>query len=382
MQKILVLNAGSSSLKYKLYGIKNHHFTLLFQGDIDRLEEKKDAYHDSLKTVEKKLQKEGLIEDFSSLDMAGHRVVHGGEHLITATVIDQDVIDQIRDLIPLAPLHNPANLAGIEALRDHVPSLLQVAVFDTAFHHSMPSYAYRYALPKSLYTQEGIRRFGFHGISHQYLLRVSADFLHKAPHHCNLITIHLGNGASITAIKEGKSEETSMGFTPLEGLVMGTRCGDIDSGILLYLLEQKKIKSDTLAEILNHQSGLKGICGKSDMRDVLALRESGDKDASLAINLFTHRIKSYIGAYIAQLGDVDAIVFAGGIGTHSSIIRQEVCIGLESLGIMIDLAKNNQEIECVTSLGKSQSPISILAMPTDEELEIAHQTYTLFKEKK
>ncbi len=378
MKKLFVLNCGSSSIKYKLFAIDEDFYTLA-QGVIEHIGTVVKDYHAGFELIEKQLQKEGVLKGFDELDAAAHRVVHGGEKLVEPVLIDDKVIEIIRQLIPLAPLHNGANLEGILALRKKVPTLTQVAVFDTAFHQSMPALSYRYALPKIFYEKYGIRRFGFHGISHQYLLTQSAKILKKLPLECNLITIHLGNGSSITAIEKGKSIDTSMGFTPLEGLVMGTRSGDIDPGILFYLDQNKSSSCMQMKEILNHESGLKGLCGFSDMRDILEQKEMGNEEALFTFELFCRRIKKYIGAYMALLGRVDAIVFSGGIGANSHEVRASVCEGLASFGIVLDDIKNSEKVISATCVESSKSRVAVIVMQTDEELSIAQQSQKLLQ---
>jgi len=372
MKAFLVLNCGSSSIKYSLFDL-DCDFSVLFSGEIERIGEAVADYHEGFALVQKQLQKAGLLEDFSTLFGAGHRVVHGGERFVDPVLIDEAVIEEIRKLIPLAPLHNPANLAGIEALRTHAPNLPQVAVFDTAFHQSIPECAYRYAVPKTWYETHGIRRFGFHGISHHYLRDKAAQMLGKKADNVNLITLHLGNGASAAAIKEGKSIDTSMGFTPLEGLVMGTRSGDLDPGILPYLAD-KGVSCESIDHTLNHESGLKALFGKSDMREILTANTEGNKDAALALEIFTRRIQKYIGAYLALLPKTDAIIFSGGIGYHSPQIRESVCAGLEHLGIALDPVKNREEREKAFDVTAHESRIKILVIETDEAVMIAKES--------
>ena len=282
------------------------------------------------------LRETGSLADLSELGAVGHRVVHGGEAFHAPVLVDEDVIAAIRTMIPLAPLHNPANLDGILVARELFPDVPQVAVFDTAFHQTMPRTAYRYAVPEYLYREHGVRRYGFHGTSHHYVAKRAAAMLGKALEHCNLITLHLGNGASATAIRDGASIDTSMGMTPLEGLVMGTRCGDLDPAIHFYLCKNLGFDNETLDDLLNRQSGLQGLCGVNDMREVHRMEQQGDENAELAVGVTCHRLKKYIGAYYAELGRVDAIVFTGGIGENDAEIRSRTCAGLERLGIQID----------------------------------------------
>lgn len=337
--KILVLNAGSSSLKYKLYDTDS--MQALSSGLIEQIEE--GGYHAAILGVEKQLRDVG-ISSLKQLDAIGHRVVHGGEKFTHSAVIDQKVIEAIGELIPLAPLHNPANLEGIKVASSHAPDVPQVAVFDTAFHQSIPEYAYRYALPEETYTQMGIRRYGFHGTSHQFVAKEAAAELGKKPSEVNLITLHLGNGASVCAIKDGKSVDTSMGFTPLEGLVMGSRSGDLDPAILLYLSREYGYTLEALDTMLNKQSGLLGLSGENDMRMIHEKIAQGDPRAKLAHEIFCYRIVKYIGAYTAVLGRVDAIVFTGGIGENDKITRQTVMSQL-STNIKFMVIKTNEELE-------------------------------------
>jgi acetate kinase len=367
--KILVLNSGSSSIKFKLFEMKTT--TELAGGVIEQIGES-NSHKEGLKIAVDTLIKEGVLHSFEELDGIGHRVVHGGEKFSKSTIINKEVTDTIKELIPLAPLHNPANLTGIESAIEHAPDVPNVAVFDTAFHQSMPKSSYMYALPYELYKNKHVRRYGFHGTSHLYVLKKSADILHRNVSKCNFITLHLGNGASACAIKNGKSYDTSMGFTPLEGLIMGTRCGDLDPAIVFYLENEADLSTKEVDKLLNKQSGLKGICGINDLREIEEKASSGDAKAKLAIEMMVTRIKKYVGAYAALLGRVDAIIFTGGIGEHSKLIRKLVCEGLdESIGAEIDL-KKNEENEMIIS--KDGSNIAILVTPTNEELEIANQT--------
>jgi len=318
--KILVLNAGSSSLKYKLFIEQK----LLLEGLIENITD----YHQGIKEVEQQLQKKSIIGKLSSLDMVGHRVVHGGDKFKESVLIDQEVIETIKSLIPLAPLHNPANLEGILMITNIAPNLKQVAVFDTAFHQTLPPKAYHYALPNKFYQEYGIRRYGFHGTSHQFVAQKASKKLGKEFNESSFITLHLGNGASLCAIKNGKSIDTSMGFTPLEGLIMGTRSGDIDPAILLYLSREYGYSIDQLDSMLNKKSGLLGICHQNDMRQIHIMIKEGNKEAKLALEMFVYRIKRYIGSYYAILGGVDALVFTGGIGENDTITKDLILEGL------------------------------------------------------
>lgn len=378
MKKLFVLNCGSSSIKYKLFDLDDTT-QLLSSGIIEEIGDEVKSYEEGFSIIAGRLREEGVLEDFGELWGAVHRVVHGGSKYEKAVLIDDAVLSAIRDCIPLAPLHNPANLEGIMTLRKLAPQLPQVAVFDTAFHQSMPPEAYRYALPEEL-DEEGIRRYGFHGISHHYLTRRAAALLGKARGDVNLITIHLGNGASMTAVEQGRSIDTSMGMTPLEGLVMGTRCGDLDPGIVLWLCEEKGMDARDADMLLNRRSGLKGLCGTNDMRRIVARMQEGDEEAAFAFRLFCLRIRKYIGAYMALLGTVDAIVFSGGIGSHSAEVREEVCRGLELLDMEIDAAKNRHHVTDAALISRHTSRIAIAAIETDEELQMVYESMDLLSE--
>jgi acetate kinase len=390
--KILVLNSGSSSIKFQIFDMQKS--ISVCQGIIEQIGEKsghiKFAYSND-KVISKNIKIENhsrgieLLEDilienkvlksFDELGAVGHRVVHGGEYFSEPTIINDDVIQKIEKVSPLAPLHNPVNLIGIKAIMKVNPALKQVAVFDTAFHQSIPDYAYHYALPYKYYSDNQVRRYGFHGTSHHYVAKEAAKLLKKDMENCNLVTLHLGNGASMAAVKNGKSIDTSMGLTPLEGLVMGTRCGDIDPAIIFYLAKNLNLTIEELDIILNKKSGLKGLCGTNDMREVEEKAKNGDERAKLAFEIFCYRIKKYIGAYCVAVGKVDALVFTGGIGEHSAKVREKVCEGLdESLGILLDNDANNDH---KTLISDKNSRIKLFVIATNEELEIAKQTYKL-----
>lgn len=345
--KILVLNAGSSSLKYKLFEMENE--TVIYSGMIEQIKE--GGYSDALKSVQDELKSVG-IQTLDMLDGIGHRVVHGGEEFQSSVVIDDYVEDVIQSLIPLAPLHNGPNLQGIKEARKSAPHVKQIAVFDTAFHQTLPQKAYMYALPYELYEKEGIRRYGFHGTSHSYVSKQAAKILNKEIQNLNLISLHLGNGASVCAIQGGKSIDTSMGFTPLEGLIMGTRCGDVDSAILFYLHRVLGYTIDEIDTLLNKNSGLKGICDQNDMRCVHSLIDSQDEKAKLAFEMFCYRAKKYVGAYAAILGRVDALIFTGGIGENDAKTREAIAEMLP--------------FKC-----------EVFVIQTDEEKEIALQVQSL-----
>lgn len=392
--KILVLNCGSSSIKYRLFELPGD--TVLTTGQIERIGEENgllryrcpgqdpDAgveeqrhiadHREGLSRIIAALQESGSLRNPEELTAIGHRVVHGGERFRQPVQIDSEVVGKIREMIPLAPLHNPANLTGIEVAMQVAPHASQVAVFDTAFHQTLPPHAWHYALPRSLYTEHQVRRYGFHGTSHCYVAKQAAAFLDKPFEETNLITLHLGNGASVAAIRNGESVDTSMGMTPLEGLVMGTRCGDIDPAIHAYLHRTTGMSVEEIDQMLNRDSGLRGLCGRNDMRAVHELADSGDESALLALDVYCYRLKKYIGAYCAALGHVDAIVFTGGIGENDVRIRTRVCTGLDAMGIVIDKTGPRRSESKILCLHRENSAVRILVIPTDEELEIATQT--------
>lgn len=388
--KILVLNAGSSSVKFKLFEMASE--TVLASGLIERIGEAESHAHivfanseivrsesipdheTALRLAASLLRQSETLSHFTELAGIGHRVVHGGETFYEPTVVDTAVLKKIDALTPLAPLHNPANAQGIRAMQKLAPDIPQVAVFDTAFHHTMAPESYRYALPKTLYERYGIRRYGFHGTSHGYIAALASKHLGRPLSSLNLITLHLGNGASACAIENGKSIDTSMGMTPLEGLVMGTRSGDLDPGIVTFLASEAKMDFQDIDTLLNRQSGLKGIAGTNDMRDIETQTAQGDKNAALAFALFVRRIQKYIGAYAVILGRVDAIVFTGGIGEHSSTVRAAICRNLEVLGIALDERQNASLSEKGGCFHAKQSKTALYALPTDEEKAIARQT--------
>jgi acetate kinase len=388
--KVLVINSGSSSIKYQLFVMPEGE--VMAGGAVERIGEA-DAVHrhldgngDETSTVTRVSDhREGLqrigtllnqsraLSDLSELSAIAHRVVHGGEAFRRPARIDDEVITRIRQMIPLAPLHNPPNLTGIEVAMQQAPEVPQVAVFDTAFHQSIPAHAYRYALPEALYTQYQVRRFGFHGTSHYYVAKQAATFLGKPLDALNLITLHLGNGASATAVRQGQSVDTSMGMTPLEGLIMGTRCGDIDPAIHFYLGREAALEGAQLERVLNKESGMKGVCGDHDMRGVHRLADAGDARAQLALDMYCYRIKKYIGAYSAALGKVDAVIFTGGVGENDSWVRLQVISEMDNLGLVMDEDKNRRQTSAPFAVHREESRIAILVIPTNEELEIALQ---------
>ena len=395
--KILVINTGSSSIKYQLFNMESQ--TVLCSGVVEKIgEDHGYLSHKILNDDGNTLTKEykghigdhqtgfkhivdylineefGVINDRSEISAVGHRVVHGGETFKAPTVINKEVIEAITKNIPLAPLHNPSNLTGIEVAISVFPESKQIAVFDTAFHQSIPPHAFMYALPYSLYEKERVRRYGFHGTSHAYVSDKCAEFLKRPLDRLNIITIHLGNGGSMAALKNGQCVDTSMGMTPLEGLVMGTRTGDVDPALPFYLADHMHMSLKEIDNLLNKESGLKGICGTNDMREVLEKNDNGDKRAKLALDVYTYRIKKYIGAYYAALGKLDAIVFTAGIGEHSPEIRKLSCAGLDNMGIIIDEEKNDSHVKGEYEISTEDSRVKVLVIPTNEELRIAQET--------
>jgi len=357
---VLVLNAGSSSVKYQL--VDSDTGEHLAGGVVEEVVD----HAASLSTVVAEVERLGR-----PIDAIGHRVVHGGDVFSEPTRIDDYVVDVIRELSPLAPLHNPASIAGIEAARATWPTLTQVAVFDTAFHRTLPPAAYRYAVPTLWYEQHGVRRYGFHGTSHDYVSTRAAAVLGRPRDELDLIVAHLGNGASIAAVQRGRSVETSMGLSPLEGLVMGTRSGDIDPAVIGHVAAATgQSEADVLGELIR-SSGLLGLCGVSDVREITARIAAGDAIADLALDVFCHRIRKYVGAYVAVLGGCDALVFTAGIGEHSALVRERVCVRLGVFGIELDDDRNERS-EIVIS--HDDASTAVLVVPTDEEHAIAEQT--------
>jgi len=331
------------------------------------------THHEALKKINNMLNEQDIVANFASLDAMAHRVVHGAEHFKKAVVINDAVLQMIEELIPLAPLHNEVNLEGIRISQKKAPNVAQVAVFDTAFHETMPKEAYLYALPYELYEGHKIRKYGFHGTSHAFVMREAAKAMQKDAKELNMITLHLGNGSSICAIENGKSIDTSMGFTPLEGLIMGSRCGDIDPAVVLYLQREIGLSVDEADDILNKYSGLLGICGQKDVREI---QKRDDELSRLALSMLTRRIKKYIGSYMALLGRVDALVFTAGIGEHSSSLRAEILQNLELFGIVLDTKANLQNATLISS---ASSRIKVFVIKTDEELEIARECAELLR---
>ena len=392
-----MINTGSSSIKYQLFDMADEK--VLASGFAEKIGEDEGLlklnvisehghghekvvkgvipnHREALRQIVDLLghPDSGVIQDKSEISAVGHRVVHGGEAFKAPTIINEEVISEIKKNIPLAPLHNPPNLEGIEVARSIFPDAPHVAIFDTAFHQTIPAKAFLYALPYALYRNSGVRRYGFHGTSHSYVSERSAEYLGQPLSDLNMITIHLGNGASMAALKNGKCVDTTMGMTPLEGLVMGTRTGDVDPALPFFLSGHLKMSLDEIDELMNKESGLKGICGTNDMREVLEKRETGDKRAKIAVDIYTYRIKKYIGAYFAVLGNLHGLIFTGGIGENAPVIRELCCRGLDRLGIEIDKEKNNAAEEGVREINSLDRGIKILVVPTNEELKIAQET--------
>ena len=361
--RVLVLNSGSSSVKYQL--VDSDTGERLAGGIVEEVVDHESALREVVAEVERLDQ---------PIEAIGHRVVHGGDVFSEPAHVDDHLVAVVRALAPLAPLHNPANLAGIEAARATWPTVAQVAVFDTAFHRTLLPAAYRYAVPEAWYEQHGVRRYGFHGTSHDYVSTRAADVLERPRNELDLIVAHLGNGASMTAVRHGRSVETSMGLSPLEGLVMGTRSGDVDPAVVGHVAAATgRSEADVLGD-LNRSSGLLGLCGDSDMREIVARIDAGDEAAELALDVFCHRIRKYVGAYVAVLGGCDALVFTAGIGEHSAVVRARVCAGLDVLGITLD-DERNERSEVVIS--RDDASTVVLVVPTDEEHAIAEQTARL-----
>ena len=363
MKPVLVINSGSSSLKFQVVDVDSS--ASLLSGNVERVSNHAEAFGEMLAT----LQQSG-VEPLA----VGHRVVHGGSKFAQPTLITPEVIAEIEALVPLAPLHNPGNLAGIKGALQAFPALPQVAVFDTAFHQSMPASSFRFAIDRSIADAHQVRRFGFHGSSYSYVTRKAAAFLGKAETELNAVILHMGNGASACAVKEGKSFDTSMGLTPLQGLVMGTRSGDVDPAAIFYLNRVAGLSVDDMDDLLNKKSGLLGLAGVSDMRDVEMAAIRGEREAVEALEIYVQRIKHYIGAYAAELGQVDALIFTAGVGENSVHIRSLVCDNLGVLGIEIDPELNALRTPEVRDIAMPHSRIRVLVVPTNEELEIALQS--------
>lgn len=395
---ILVLNCGSSSVKYKLIEIKANK--VLAEGGIEKIG-LPDAFI-KFKFGNEKIQQDldindhvgaiksildnltskeyGCIKDFKEIDAVGHRVVHGGEKFNKSVLINDEVIAKIKECYGIAPLHNPVNMAGIDAINEVLPEVPQVGVFDTAFHQTMPAKSYMYALPYKYYAEDGVRRYGFHGTSHRYVSQRVCEFLGVEPKGKKIITCHVGNGGSITAVKDGKSVDTSMGLTPTEGLMMGTRCGDVDPGALIFLMDKHNLSSKDLLNMVNKESGLAGVSGvSSDMREITAAAKQGNEKAILSLEMYEQRITKYVGAFAAEMGGVDIIVFTGGVGEHQSSTRANVCKPLRFMGVEIDDAANDANNGDEGIISTPNSAVKVVVIPTDEEYMIAKDTEAIIE---
>ena len=395
---ILVLNCGSSSVKYKLIEIKANK--VLAEGGIEKIG-LPDAFI-KFKFGNEKIQQDldindhvgaiksildnltskeyGCIKDFKEIDAVGHRVVHGGEKFNKSVLINDEVIAKIKECYGIAPLHNPVNMAGIDAINEVLPEVPQVGVFDTAFHQTMPAKSYMYALPYKYYAEDGVRRYGFHGTSHRYVSQRVCEFLGVEPKGKKIITCHVGNGGSITAVKDGKSVDTSMGLTPTEGLMMGTRCGDVDPGALIFLMDKHNLSSKDMLNMVNKESGLAGISGvSSDMREITAAAKQGNEKAILSLEMYEQRIAKYVGAFAAEMGGVDIIVFTGGVGEHQSSTRANVGNPLRFMGVEIDDAANDANNGDEGIISTPNSAVKVVVIPTDEEYMIAKDTEAIIE---
>ncbi|MEU6344273.1 acetate kinase [Streptomyces sp. NPDC046977] len=375
--RVLVLNSGSSSVKYQLIDMADGSRPAA--GIVEHIGEPGGAvgHAEALKTVADELAARGLGLDSPELAAVGHRVVHGGTRFTEPTLVDDAVLAAVEELVPLAPLHNPANITGIKVARAMRPDLPQVAVFDTAFHSTLPESAYRYAIDRETADAHQVRRYGFHGTSHAYVSRATAALLGKDPAEVNVIVLHLGNGASASAVRDGVCVETSMGLTPLEGLVMGTRSGDVDPAVVFHLTRVGGMSVDDVDVLLNKRSGLLGLSGDNDMREIGRRMAEGDEAAQLAFDVYVHRLRKYVGAYTAVLGRVDAIAFTAGVGENSAAVREAAMRGLEVLGIELDGVRNAVRASSARLVSAAGSTVAVAVVPTDEEHEIARQTYAL-----
>lgn len=395
---ILVLNCGSSSVKYKLIEIKANK--VLAEGGIEKIglpdafikfkfgNEKIQQALDindhvgAIKSILDNLTSKeyGCIKDFKEIDAVGHRVVHGGEKFNKSVLINDEVIAKIKECYGIAPLHNPVNMAGIDAINEVLPEVPQVGVFDTAFHQTMPAKSYMYALPYKYYAEDGVRRYGFHGTSHRYVSQRVCEFLGVEPKGKKIITCHVGNGGSITAVKDGKSVDTSMGLTPTEGLMMGTRCGDVDPGALIFLMDKHNLSSKDMLNMVNKESGLAGVSGvSSDMREITTAAKQGNEKAILSLEMYEQRITKYVGAFAAEMGGVDIIVFTGGVGEHQSSTRANVCNPLRFMGVEIDDAANDANNGDEGIISTPNSTVKVVVIPTDEEYMIAKDTEAIIE---
>ncbi len=394
--KILVINCGSSSLKYQLINMENEEVLAKGicerigiqgsflkhqpgEGDKVTIEKPMPTHTEAIQSVLDALvdANHGVIKSMSEINAVGHRVVHAGEKYASSVVIDEDVMKALNECIELAPLHNPPNIIGIEACQKLMPGVPMVGVFDTAFHQTMPKEAYIYALPYEMYEKYSIRRYGFHGTSHKYVSEKAAEFLGKPLSELKLVTCHLGNGASVAAVNKGKSVDTSMGFTPLEGLVMGTRAGDMDPAIVTFIQEKENMTAEQANNMLNKKSGVLGISKiSSDFRDIEEAAEKGDENAKLALAVYDYRVKKYIGSYIAAMNGADAVIFTAGLGENSALTRESICKDMDFLGIKVDTEKNKVRGK-LTDISAEGSRVKVLIVPTNEELMIARDTKQL-----
>jgi acetate kinase len=399
---ILVINCGSSSLKYQLLDMSDE--TAVAAGLIERIGESRGLLthmtHPDTDDENKIIREQpiadhqagmrlalalladpeaGVVTDAADIQAVGHRVVHGGETFRASALITPEVLAAIENTTPLAPLHNPPNLMGIRVAQALFPAAPQVAVFDTAFHQTIPPFAYHYALPYAFYEELGVRRYGFHGTSHHYVAKAAAGLLGRPLAELNLVTAHLGSGASLCAIEKGRSVDTTMGMTPLGGLIMGTRGGNLDPGVLTYIAARKGYTLAEIDRVLQKESGLKGICGSNDMRDIHARAAAGNERAQLALDMFIHRNRQYMGAYFFILGRVDALVFTAGIGEQDPITREKCCEGLAPFGVLLDRERNQNRRGRARTISQAESPVAVFVIPTNEELEIARQTHEVLK---
>lgn len=396
--KILVLNCGSSSIKYALYNMDDN--SVMTSGGAERVGldgafvkvklangEKKQIMHDihehteGVKFIFSLLTdpKIGVIKSLGEIDAVGHRMVHGGEKFSKSVIITPEVIKAFEDVSDLAPLHNPANMKGVNAVSEIMPGLPQVGVFDTAFHQTMPPKAYMYAVPYELYEKHGVRRYGFHGTSHRYVSARALEFLGMKAEGTKVITAHIGNGGSLAAVVDGKCIDTSMGLTPLEGVMMGTRSGDIDGGAVTFIQKKLGLNADGVSDLLNKKSGVFGLCGYTDMRDVATAAAKGEEKAMIAQDSYFYRVKKYVGAYAAAMGGCDVLVFTAGVGENQFSIREVVCSNMEYMGIKIDVEKNSQIHGKEALISTPDSKVKVVVIPTDEELMIASDTMALVK---
>lgn len=400
--KILVLNCGSSSIKYQLFNMDSNNWSVIAKGGVEKVGLKGSFLKHEKENGEKVLlegeimdhatgidyilgvmtsKRHGCIKSLEEIDAVGHRVVHGGETFNSSVFITDEVITKMNDCIELAPLHNPPNLKGIFAISSLLPHVPQVGVFDTAFHQTMPKHAYMYAIPNSLYKKYGVRRYGFHGTSHRYVSKRAAEILNEDYANLRIISCHLGNGASIAAIMGGKSIDTSMGFTPLEGLMMGTRSGDLDVGAVTYIMEKEMIGTKSASVLFNKHSGMLGVTGiSSDMREIESAIEKGDELAKIGMEMYTYRVKKYIGSYAAAMGGVDVVIFTGGVGENGDDTRASICQGLEFIGVEVDPAKNKKLRSKEAVISKDGAKVKVMVVPTNEELVIAQDTMQIVEE--